>query len=140
MNELILNLPNSLKLLIEGYSRRVQKKELLDDIVNFNTSIKELLKTAQKIINKEYQRDHLSVITDRLNEYTILLKNLIYLCKLEHEKCYLSLVYRKDTSEKQLVRLFWGSQSESERAEICLLLEKNVLMRRNRPSDRMYYG
>ena len=59
---MVMDLPIELIHIIESYSRKIQPTILLEDIIDYDTSLKKIEYMYNQVIYKKYLCDHMSMI------------------------------------------------------------------------------
>lgn len=139
MNTLSNHLPYSIIGLIEPYTRRVQPKELLDDITSFSFTFEQVRESFVNMMVIKYKKDHLSNYPstfDELNHefYGQFTKGL-YVMDQEH---IVFLYYKHCGDLITICRLYWGKLKDTERKQKVISVSIFFHRLLYRPGEAIY--
>ena len=124
---MVMDLPIELIHIIESYSRKIQPTILLEDIIDYDTSLKKIEYMYNQVIYKKYLCDHMSMIGNKISWYNEFLKGLSLIGAI-------NMSNYKYT--KMDLRLIWAKYSPYYRSKIYDILKNNIKLHTNRrPGD-----
>lgn len=127
---MVMDLPIELIHIIESYSRKIQPTILLEDIIDYDTSLKKIEYMYNQVIYKKYLCDHMSMIGNNISWYNEFLKGLSLIGAI-------NMSNYKYT--KMDLRLIWAKYSPQYRSKIYEILKHNIKLHTNRsPGDPIF--
>ncbi len=124
-----LNIPTELIHIIESYSRKIQPILLLEDIINYASTLKKLENMYNKVIYKKYSDMHAEPCHSPIPWYSEFVKglNIINAHAARRVRC---------ENISRCLRLHWAKHSPEYRNKVYILLKRNLnLHLRRRPGD-----